>query len=78
MRYTVRFQNGSLDYISHHNLVARCWYAGPTDVQSLVWFPYIRASCVTHPELKTQTDTVTDTVTAQPAQGEHDVDDRYV
>ena len=29
-----RFQNGSLDYIPHHNLVARCWYAGPTDVQS--------------------------------------------
>ena len=29
----------SLDYIPHHNLVARCWYAGPTDVQSIVWFP---------------------------------------
>ena len=34
-----RFQNGSLDYIPHYNLVARCWYASPTDVQSLVWFP---------------------------------------
>ena len=54
-----RFQNGSLDYIPHHNLVARCWYAGPTDVQSLVWFP-VNSRELRHAPQTQNTDTVTD------------------